>query len=266
MRIILSILFVLLIAAQTHGTTLLSESFNDGSLGVRGWEDEYYDVWIDTSTHYSGAGSWRVTFEEGADNCRNEAGDSELISVRHSFTPSDQVYVSFYWMFNTDWVGSGASYHPHMFFLLDTLWGNLAGGPLRLYIEPRGATNGRLLTEIIGRGETTDWHETSCTFDFSTWYHVETWAVMNTVGQANGILKVWVGGASVLDVSNVTFRTDADIHFGATAMAPYIELGLGGSPQDQTMWMDELTITDEEPYTSTPAKVQGVTVLGGSLK
>ena len=225
-------------------TTLLTETFDDADLDDRGWIDEYYDVWLDTTTKYSGASSWRITFNPTATNCRNTANDSTLVSIRRAFTSSDQIYVSFYWRFNSDWVGSGQSYHPHLFFILHTVWGNLSVGLLRIYVEVTGTT----LRFITGLGDdvsdpgTVTFHDTSYEFPLGEWKHVECWFKNNTVGQSNGEMKSWVNGISVLDLSNIVYRTSSSIHFAAVAMAPWIS---DGSPQSQTMWMDELIIGTE---------------------
>jgi hypothetical protein len=227
---------------------LLSEDFNDATL--TGWEDDTGDVWIDTSTMQSGAGSWRIQYDSEATNCRNSAGDGTVVSIRYSFTSSDQLYVRFWWRFNSDWVGSGQTYHPHLFFVLDELWANLAGGPLRVYVE----VSALLLRFIVGRGGVEDWRDTTYEFTQGNWSKVELWMQMNTVGQSDGILSAWVDGTSVFSASDMTYRTSADYHYGAIAVAPWIG---DGSPQSQRMWMDELLVATKIPVLENTSSING---------
>ncbi len=39
-----------------------------------------------------------------------------------------------------------------------------------------------------------------------TWHQIEVWQAVNTVGVADGQLKVWVDGTNVIDRSNITWR------------------------------------------------------------
>jgi hypothetical protein len=221
-------------------TVYILEEFNDGNLTSRGWVDSTGEVWIDTGTKYGGAASWRIQFGASATNCRNEAGNGTVVSVRKAFTASDNVYVSFYWRFNSDWVGSGLSYHPHLFFILDDVWTGLADGTLRVYIEVSELT----ARMIVGRGGTADWYDTTYEFSTDRWYKVDCWFKMNTVGSANGEMEMWVDGNSVYSNSSVTYRTSSSVHFAAFAAAPWIS---DGSPRAQTMWMDELELANLPP-------------------
>ena len=44
--------------------------------------------------------------------------------------------------------------------------------------------------------------------DFNRWYHVKQYVKMNDVGQNNGILRAWVDGVQVCNVTNINFRRD----------------------------------------------------------
>jgi hypothetical protein len=46
----------------------------------------------------------------------------------------------------------------------------------------------------------------------------------------------------------------------------WISDGGVGSPQQQTLYMDSMVITDEEPYTSSSPTISGVTGLGVSVQ
>lgn len=78
-----------------------------------------------------------------------------------------------------------------------------------------------------------------------TWNQVEAYLQLNTVvggiGQADGVLQYWFNGALVIDRHDVQFRTGArpTIQFHQFLIGPYIG---DGSPVDQTMWVDNLTV------------------------
>ncbi len=42
--------------------------------------------------------------------------------------------------------------------------------------------------------------------DFNRWYHVKQYVKMNDIGQNNGILRAWVDGVQVCNVTNINFR------------------------------------------------------------
>ncbi len=44
--------------------------------------------------------------------------------------------------------------------------------------------------------------------DFNRWYHVKQYVKLNDVGQNNGILRAWVDGVQVCNVTNINFRRD----------------------------------------------------------
>jgi hypothetical protein len=95
------------------GTILFSEGFEDGNLGGRGW---------------FGATSVATT----ADARPGSAGARALewhwttgMTAPHSasrmdFVPSTTIYLSYWVKQSSNWIGSGQSYHPHMFQLLTT--------------------------------------------------------------------------------------------------------------------------------------------------
>ncbi len=77
------------------------------------------------------------------------------------------------------------------------------------------------------------------------WNHVEVYFQMNSVtggvGVADGVMQYWFNGALVIDRHDVLYRTGARpaIQFHQFMIAPYIG---NGSPVDQSMWVDDLTV------------------------
>lgn len=94
------------------------------------------------------------------------------------------------------------------------------------------------------------WTASSASILKGKWVKTAVWLKMNTINEgesyADGIMKMWIDGMLVLDNNNIEFRTaqDGSKKFAQFVMAPYIG---DGSPIMQTMWIDELTISDEIP-------------------
>jgi uncharacterized protein YjdB len=82
------------------------------------------------------------------------------------------------------------------------------------------------------------------------WNHVEAYFQMNSVvggiGQMDGIVRYWFNGVLVIDRTNVLLRTGAHptLNFKQIVLAPYIG---DGSPVDQTVWYDDLTVATAKP-------------------
>lgn len=120
-------------AAQT---IFFTENFDNSNFASRGWYDSTGGV-IDTAV-YSPAGgnsSIRFSFASGAST---PTGGTPR---RHSFTPSESVYVGFWLKLGTasaPWQGSGAAFHPHVIMLLTDANGafdGLAWTRLTFYVE-----------------------------------------------------------------------------------------------------------------------------------
>ena len=82
------------------------------------------------------------------------------------------------------------------------------------------------------------------------WNHVEVYFQINSivggVGQADGVMQYWFNGTLVIDRRDMLFRAGArpSINFHQFLIAPYIG---DGSPVDQYMWVDDLTVATAKP-------------------
>ncbi|HET7789908.1 MAG TPA: Ig-like domain-containing protein [Gemmatimonadales bacterium] len=87
------------------------------------------------------------------------------------------------------------------------------------------------------------------------WNHVEAYLQINSIasgiGQADGVVQYWFNGQLMIDRHDVLFRTAAraSINFHQFLIAPFIG---DGSPADQYMWIDNLTVATA-PLTSAPS-------------
>jgi len=244
------IILLILAPLQAFGASLLQETFDN--TGLPGAAYSTFDPSIFDSVVRVGASGYSVRWSWEA---TEEEPTGVSTASRWSLSQStDDLYLSFYWRLNSDWQGSGWSFHPHLIYITDELWTNLSGGTLRVYVELTGAT----MRMVVGRGETTSWHETTANLSLSTWHRVECWFKMNTVGQANGEMKMWVDGISAYDSSSVTYRTDAAVHFAAVSLGPWMSNNNIGPDYGQTMWMDSLEMHDSMPIVTT-RKLNNVT-------
>src|SRR6266550_5344949 len=86
------------------------------------------------------------------------------------------------------------------------------------------------------------------------WNHVEVYFQLNSVGggigRPDGVMQYWFNGLLVIDRHDVLYRTGArpTIQFHQFDIAPYIG---DGSPVDQYMWVDNLTVATA-PLATTP--------------
>lgn len=61
------------------------------------------------------------------------------------------------------------------------------------------------------------------------WHHIKTEVAMNTVGQANGVLKIWWDGALVVNHSNYRYRSTTGVNIQAILWDVHRGGGLSGS-------------------------------------
>ncbi len=82
------------------------------------------------------------------------------------------------------------------------------------------------------------------------WHHVESYwqlnSVVNGIGQQDGVLQYWVDGKLLIDRHNVYYRTgvNSTMQFRTLLLAPYMG---SGSPVDQSIWIDDLTLATKKP-------------------
>ena len=117
---------------QQTQTVLFTETFEDTNLVSRGWYDSPSGA-ISATEHAPGSShSFQCDFAQGASGCTG--GNPN----RHLFTPTDDLTVEYWVKHSSNWVGSGKSYHPHLFYILSDLDGDydaLAWNYLQTYLE-----------------------------------------------------------------------------------------------------------------------------------
>jgi hypothetical protein len=85
--------------------------------------------------------------------------------------------------------------------------------------------------------------------DKTSWHHVKATLKLNSIkdgiGQRDGVIRYWFDGELIMDYRNVLFRTGAhpDMKINQFTMMPYYGPGV---PHEQSIWVDEITITTDE--------------------
>lgn len=277
-------------------TPLLSESFSDSSFASRGWYDNTSHGTIVSGGQSGNCLQWAWT--AGQQKPANGG------SMRHSFTPSEEITFTTYVKFQSTWRGSQQTYHPHLFMILsdlDDAWQSPYYAYLNTYVEflsqvgspyaiyPQTQIQDNLRVAVCPGSSypcdltsTTEYRavgqcngtigdagtQTTCYYDEPDWIGERIWrntgysvtkdswqkvtahfkmnTVVGGVGQADGIMKVWIGEDLVINKTNISYRTgqDATKKFAQMVLAPYIG---DGSPITQTMWVDELVLMAGEP-------------------
>jgi hypothetical protein len=305
------------LAKNTFATTFLQEGFETSNMSSRGWFDGS-TMAIDTSNCHGGNGCAKWTWATG------QSKATGVSTYRYLMTPSDDIVVDFWWKFNTDWVGSGEAYHPHLILIpsdvdvnADGAYMGLAQCYLDTYIETGNGTNGltpragiqdalninysygtlpnNLISVTENRdvagcngnmpgsdlGDIHDCYSNgdgtysngrlfsgSSNFVKGQWQHVVVHFRMNSVvggiGQHDGILNMSLDGTTIINKTNVLYRTGAHptMKWEEFVIAPYMTGSNGGSPQTQTMWMDDLAVSNSAGSgdTTPPSAPSGLAV------
>lgn len=89
-----------------------------------------------------------------------------------------------------------------------------------------------------GTGYKGDWHFVEAYFQLNS--------IQNGKGMTDGIVRYWFDGQLLIEHTNVLFRTGVhpNMKFNQFLIGPYIG---DGSPVDQTMWVDDVTLARARP-------------------
>jgi hypothetical protein len=111
--------------------------------------------------------------------------------------------------------------------------------------------NGTQDNGILWRGPTAYFFDSMAK---TQWHHVEAYyqlnSISNNIGQPDGIIRYWYDGQIVINQQNVIIRTGAHptMQFNQLILSPYIG---DGSPVDQFMWIDNLTVSTSPQVSTT---------------
>lgn len=298
-RLCILSLLISLATVSVSQTVFFIETFDDSNLAARGWYDNTNLRFSDIEHIPGSQRSAEYRFLQGARTPQSGGG------IRRLFPASDEVYLSYWVKYSTNWTGSNRPYHPHEFHFVtnkDDRWVGPAWTNLTTYIEQNegrplmGIQDGRnidaarinqdltAITEnraVAGcngssdrypKGDCynsgTEWRngkswkanrvvftDTTGRYDKNEWHFIEAYFRLNRIvdgkGIADGIVRYWFDGQLMIDAPDVMLRTGrhADMKFNQFLIAPYIG---DGSPVDQTMWVDDLTVASSRIGTPTP--------------
>jgi hypothetical protein len=114
---------------------LLYEGFEDLNWASRSWYDNTSHGLLATSGCYSG-NCLQWSWGQGATKPTNGSG------VRKLFTPTEEIFFTYYVKVSSNWQGSQRNYHPHMIMLLsdyDGIYQGPAYANLAAYFEINGS-------------------------------------------------------------------------------------------------------------------------------
>jgi hypothetical protein len=114
---------------------LLHEGFEDLNWASRSWYDNTRHGLLATSGCYSG-NCLQWSWASGATIPTNGAG------IRKMFTPTEELFFTYYVKMSSNWQGSGSAYHPHLIMLLsdrDAPYQGPAHANLATYFEISGS-------------------------------------------------------------------------------------------------------------------------------
>lgn len=281
---------ILLFSQATLSDILFTENFEDTNFANRGWYDGT-ELRLSTVEHLPGSASSAQFFYSQGANVPPSGG-----AIRRKFTATNEVYISYYVKYSSNWVGSGVDFHPHEFMFLTNLeddYSGLSNSRLTAYVEQNagvpvvalqdsqnidtsninvdliGSTEFRAVAgcngannsgytkldcypynngyynEIIWKANGVYFQDSPGSYYKNDWHKIEAYFKLNTVannvGLADGVIRYWYDDELLIDHNNVYFRTGQypNMLFDKLAIAPYIGVG---SPVNQTMWVDNLTV------------------------
>ncbi len=260
--------FTLIAALLAHGCAqtpsppaeeaLFREGFDDDRLLERGWYDGSRFK-IDGQGAHAGGGCIEYHWPPGATTPDSSSG------IRRLFEPTATVYLRFSIRLSSGWRWTGRAYHPHLMHFMTTenaRYHGPAGSRLTVYVEPqegrlrlaaqdiqnRDAPHGLTQGPLKGGYNGTFYDSPTALFTDDRWHCVEAMFTLNTVDlkqdrpNADGVIRGWFDGALVIERTDVILRsTDfPSMKFNQFLLTPYFGPGL--LPQEQTLWIDALTV------------------------
>lgn len=252
-------------SGSTRPGVLFSESFEDAKLTGRGWYDgdDRFKLSADAA---GGRHAIQYHFPKG------KLTPSDSSGVRHSFEPTEVVFLRFYLKVSEDWSWTNRPYGPHLLHFMTTENGQYHGpaaSHLTMYIEP---VNGklRLATQDIQNRDSPHgltqgplrggyngqfYDSQDVLFDDGRWHCVEAMFKLNSLDRAgerpnhDGEARGWVDGKLVVERTDLVLRSPdfPEMKFNQFMMLPYFHHGV---PHDQSLWIDELAVGTERIETS----------------
>jgi hypothetical protein len=187
--IILNLLILFeLISTNAKSQILFTELFDDAAIASRGWYD-YTSPVISTTEHIQGStGSLELTWLAG------QTIPIQGNAMRRLFTASEEIYLSYWVKYCSNYIGSGVAYHPHEIYILtnaDGAYIGPAGTHLTTYIE-HNAGHPRFALQDLLNVDTNcillnNNNFVGCNGDFSTYQFTENRSVCSCNGLSGNL-------------------------------------------------------------------------------
>ena len=131
--VVLIFLFISMFEKKAVSQTIFfQELFEDTDFNSRGWYDNT-GLQLSGTEHIPGSSN-SVEFHFNLGETTPTSGGA----IRHKFTDTDEIYVSYWVKYSSNWEGSNRSYHPHEFLIMTNEngdWDGPAYTHLTAYIE-----------------------------------------------------------------------------------------------------------------------------------
>ncbi len=240
------VLILALLAAPSivHASVVLSGSFENGySPFVSNYGGSSV---VADSTAPNGTHSLMFTFPSGMTG--GNAPDIVTPSPE-LFASQEEVYIQYYVKYSSNWKD-----HPITNKMIYIWFGNPVAGKPNLPIMGH-SQYGSGVWAVLQAGTSISeqvWYGNGFTLSYGGWHKIIIHVKMNTGGNSNGILQVWVDDVLRIDASNGKFRNSGDT-YGVTSfqMTPVYGGDSTPVPQTQYMWMDDVIVQTTPFGTST---------------
>jgi len=98
------------------------------------------------------------------------------------------------------------------------------------------------------RGEGTTTYAASRRLTKGIWHQVAMWVKLNTVGQSDGLQRIWLDGQLVAEWSGLTFRTSDALTLNSLMLD-----GAATAPQTQHLYIDDVQLLPAMPGSTPPS-------------
>jgi hypothetical protein len=227
--IVLWLVILLLLPGQSFATIYWDDELESGNTGYTLPGDG--SMTFDTSFKFSGSGSLRLdyTSECYPDHIIDQGFQCGGFMDR-AFTATGTLFRRFY------------LYLPSSFTIGDTetkMLTTLPTGSTTYDVVWEFQFGDHTMTAAIVRSldGQVEQHTTATNIATDQWVCVETQETLNTIGSANGIVRLWYDGVQVLNVTNATFLVSGDTNgHNFETHRFFRQVGLG------SLWFDKFAV------------------------
>jgi hypothetical protein len=249
------------------GYTIIDNHSNMSALNTefvaKGWDGIWWDnsSYLEISSVRSYSGSYSLLHHFDADQDRATLFSASLGATRTLFVRYRLYLESDYWM---GWSTTGGEQKWSRYFDTEGHTGFVIASQ-HLYPNGRGYGSGvRMEWELCNHAAGSN-YQIFADYDFSAnrgkWLLVELLFVLNTPGQSNGTMMMWVDGVQInlynadgnlMDNNGFTLIDSTDRKFNSMW---FMSLNNGTPNPTQDMWVDDLYISNSNDHeSSTPSR------------